>query len=431
MSKISEFITVSSPALTALIPIVELPVTQGNPSVNKKISLSDLKARLANIGNFTFSANDASLPLGNNMTLSTYQNGGNKESRLTLSTSGISSLDVGNNLRITIGYGTGFEKVWTFGATGTLTLPDASIFSGTGDITFSGNEIRSINSHVKLVANSDSVNRRVLQLYTDGTVEVPVGAVGAGLVQSAAGLWLSANGSQLKLSSNGSIDLPVVNSTTSLIRTASVDTTINSNGQEWLFSRTGSLTVPGIIIHPTVDKNNNFSLLATAVLESTFNLNWTDGQYNITWGGGGSGTITISEGSAGLLITTPGTSSWSELDTLTTVYGNTLGGVTGTDDIVITVSTIGPTNIDLTKTVNKLIEGNYYLDDGVEGQMMYLVSHPTMVVPGNVYVTVDSSRINTEAYTMQTLNPFFGGGVCTLLYTAGSWQLVSGGNWAT
>jgi hypothetical protein len=80
-------------------------------------------------GNFIFSANDASLPLGNDMTLSTYQNGGNKESKLTLSTSGISSLDVGNNLRIRVGNGTGFEETWTFGATGTITWPDASVQS--------------------------------------------------------------------------------------------------------------------------------------------------------------------------------------------------------------------------------------------------------------------------------------------------------------
>jgi hypothetical protein len=63
------------------------------------------------------------------MTLSTYQNGGNKESKLTLSTSGISSLDVGNNLRITTGYGTGFEKVWTFGADGSLRLPDNTVLN--------------------------------------------------------------------------------------------------------------------------------------------------------------------------------------------------------------------------------------------------------------------------------------------------------------
>jgi hypothetical protein len=133
--------------------------------------------------------------------------------------------------------------VWTFGATGTLTLPDASIFAGTGDITFSGNEIRSINSHVKLVANSDSVNRRVLQLYTDGTVEVPVAASGAGVVQSAAGLWLSANGTFLKFNTNGAVDLPPVNGTTSLIR-SSENTTINSNGKEWLFNKNGGLQFP-------------------------------------------------------------------------------------------------------------------------------------------------------------------------------------------
>jgi hypothetical protein len=96
------------------------------------------------IGNFIFTANDASLIPGSTMTLSTYQSGGNKESKLTLSTSGISSLDVGNNLRITTGYGTGFEKVWSFGATGSITWPDATIqttaFTGSNIPSQTGND---------------------------------------------------------------------------------------------------------------------------------------------------------------------------------------------------------------------------------------------------------------------------------------------------
>jgi hypothetical protein len=97
-------------------------------------ALNQLAAGNANnTGNFIFSGNDAALPLGNDMTLSTYQNGGNKESKLTLSTSGISSLDVGNNLRIRVGNGTGFEDTWTFGAGGSITFPDASSLT-TGNI---------------------------------------------------------------------------------------------------------------------------------------------------------------------------------------------------------------------------------------------------------------------------------------------------------
>ena len=183
MPKISEFLEVATTDVTSVVPIVEV----GSTNRNKIISLTNLKTQLfapattsvlgvvkvgtsltingaglldvatplpsqtgnankflktdgagsltwstvagANTGNFIFAANDASLPLGSDMTLSTYQSGGNKESKLTLSTSGISSLDVGNNFRIRNGNGTGFEKDWTFGATGSITWPDGSIQS--------------------------------------------------------------------------------------------------------------------------------------------------------------------------------------------------------------------------------------------------------------------------------------------------------------
>ncbi len=99
----------------------------------------------ADTGNFIFNLNDASLPAGNDMTLSTYQSGGNKESKLTLSTSGISSLDVGNNLRIRNGNGTGFERTWTFGSDGSITWPDASVqttaYTGGGSGGFFRNSV--------------------------------------------------------------------------------------------------------------------------------------------------------------------------------------------------------------------------------------------------------------------------------------------------
>lgn len=88
------------------------------------------------IGDFIFAGGDASLVPGGTMTLSTYQSGGNKESKLTLSTSTISSLDAGNNLRIRVGNGTGFEQDWQFGATGAVTFPDGTVQSTayTGDV---------------------------------------------------------------------------------------------------------------------------------------------------------------------------------------------------------------------------------------------------------------------------------------------------------
>ncbi len=100
------------------------------PSIPTDINdLTDTDSLLANTGDFAFSGGTASLPAGGVMVLDTFQAGGNKQSTLTLSTAGISSLDVGNNLRIRVGNGTGSEKDWIFGADGSLRFPDASVQS--------------------------------------------------------------------------------------------------------------------------------------------------------------------------------------------------------------------------------------------------------------------------------------------------------------
>lgn len=82
-----------------------------------------------NTGDFVFTDGSASLPLGDTMTLNTYQNGGNGESKLTLSPTTESNLYVANILKLGVNYGSGSEKYWQFGADGGLTFPDASVQS--------------------------------------------------------------------------------------------------------------------------------------------------------------------------------------------------------------------------------------------------------------------------------------------------------------
>lgn len=76
-----------------------------------------------NLGDFNFSAGDASLPPGDTMTLSTYRSGANQESRLTLSPTTESSLYAAGVLKLGTGYGSGSEQYWQFGANGDLTIP--------------------------------------------------------------------------------------------------------------------------------------------------------------------------------------------------------------------------------------------------------------------------------------------------------------------
>jgi hypothetical protein len=112
------------------------------------------------IGNFTFAAGDASLPIGDTMTLSTYRTASPIETRLTLSPTTESSLLAGNNLKLGTGYGTGFEQYWQFGSTGSITFPDATVqstaFTGSRITVIDPNdtEIQDINT---LVFTGDGV----------------------------------------------------------------------------------------------------------------------------------------------------------------------------------------------------------------------------------------------------------------------------------
>jgi hypothetical protein len=97
-------------------------------------SYADLtdKPSIPSLGDFIFSSGDASLPLGDTMTLSTFRSGANEESRLTLSPTTESSLYAAGVLKLGTGYGSGSEQYWQFGANGVLTIP------GSGDIVQNG-----------------------------------------------------------------------------------------------------------------------------------------------------------------------------------------------------------------------------------------------------------------------------------------------------
>ena len=117
--------------------------------------------------------------------------------------------------------------------------------------------------------------------------------------------------------------------------------------------------------------------------------------------------------------------------------GNIFGGNTPADNVTITVSNLLPTAIDLTKSINKLIDGDYTLADGVEGQIMYLVPQDGTAL-NNVSVSVANARVGGNT-TGAELLPFRiyehsgdgfyeGTGLCTLIFTDGAWQ-QSGGAW--
>lgn len=113
----------------------------------------------------------------------------------------------------------------------------------------------------------------------------------------------------------------------------------------------------------------------------------------------------------------------------------TVGNITGTQDIVY------PTAINLTNTISKLSDNYtsfYTLDNGVEGQIIYLVPQNGATI-ANVKVVVGNARILNSggATTAQTytnidywpFDPSSGtpiSNIATLIFTDGAWQASSG-----
>ena len=94
--------------------------------------------------------------------------------------------------------------------------------------------------------------------------------------------------------------------------------------------------------------------------------------------------------------------------------------------------------LDLTKSIQKLGEGEYGLANGVEGQVMQLVMVNNANM-NNIAVWVDNARANNANGTNWLMLPFrrwdnnigdfaFTDGICTLIFTDGAWQ-ATGAVW--
>jgi hypothetical protein len=159
---------------------------------------------------------------------------------------------------------------------------------------------------------------------------------------------------------------------------------IVANNQTWEFEPTGKTTFPGAVIKGTVAKTGadpadiGKGAAATVTVSPTNNTNLNVGTVNgIAFGTGFTLNVTVAENgdiSAVVIYSIP---NLSVGDYGTLGGGGVLGGTMGVDDITFTVETltnvITDTAIDLTKSVNKLTDGQYTLADGVEGQIMYFV----------------------------------------------------------
>ena len=84
------------------------------------------------------------------------------------------------------------------------------------------------------------------------------------------------------------------------------------------------------------------------------------------------------------------------------------------------------TAIDLTKSINKLSDGNYTLADGIEGQIMYLVRQTGTTY--SVIINVANARVDGGLNTTIDYYPFETAlNMSTLIFTDGAWQASNGG----
>jgi hypothetical protein len=213
--------------------------------------------------------------------------------------------------------------------------------------------------------------------------------------------------------------------------------------KDWEFDSAGRMSFPDGTLQTTAYTGRNplttvaktggtaSEGAATAIIVTNSpNPNWTNGtgvfangiNFIVAVDGSGNATVTtINDGGTGHFIG----------ETFGPILGSAFGGTDVVDDMYFQVTEVDlttTTELDLTKSVQKLTDGYYTLADGVEGQIMYLVRQAGTTA-ANIYLNIANGRVNSASYTDILLNPFISnsqGDMTTLLFTDGAWQSNNG-----
>ena len=204
----------------------------------------------------------------------------------------------------------------------------------------------------------------------------------------------------------------------------------------WTFGNDGSTTFPGAItrvVAGTVSKTGVILPTTTGTAEVIIHNSSLTGLTDNTYGPFTLNVVTfdvvVSGGEVSTASNISSTGTVTVNDVLGTIDSGDIGGTTGTS-ITWTVSSVvqaTPTAIDLTKSVNKLTNGEYTLADGVEGQIMYLVRQTGSTAHT---VTVANARLDGTEYNDVPFTPFTDGidptNMATLIFTDSAWQSMGG-----
>jgi hypothetical protein len=247
------------------------------------------------------------------------------------------------------------------------------------------------------------------------------------------GVEVSANGSSWTFSTDGNLTIPG-----DIRSEGNINIDINlgdSTLRRWRFGEDGDLTFPDNTVQTTAYTGNTTATTPTTTgipngfaLDAYTNTNLTPGNYsNILVGFDGKNVTLGVQVSSEYNITIFGITNASPatfiISDSAVIPGNLIGGATPTDDLTIIVDSLETVAIDLTKTINKLTDGDYVLGDGVEGQIMYIVRQNGSTA-ANISVVVANARWDGLVYSDQLVVPFqipFTDMV-TIIFTDGAWQ---------
>ncbi len=245
--------------------------------------------------------------------------------------------------------------------------------------------------------------------------------------------------------SNSTLALKLIDNTDTLqtaltVKNSEIKLSTSAGAHNLIFDNTGKITLPGAVVKSTVAKTgtnfnaNDVVFVVTAVdglgavteitvtnspnpawVTGTSGLSLTDVDYTVSFDGSGNASVIVNSSGNG-----------HSVSQTFTLPASAVGATAPT-----------PTALDLTKSIQKLADGSYTLADGVEGQIMYLVTQ-TGTISTEVGVIVANYRVNGSQNINGTLVPFRvyensgdafydNTGMCTLIFTDGAWQQTGGG----
>jgi len=330
-------------------------------------------------------------------------------------------------------------STWTFGTDGVLTLSTASVILGnstdpnvyietlttstTNTWTFAADGSTTLPIGVSIDEYNGSHFPRIVADTGKAFSLQGYGSTGSVALQWAETASTSSQIAQVGLNKFG-------DGLAKVVLTAGTST---NDMKVWEFAADGKLTLPGALVKSTVAKTGVILPTTTGIPNalggSMTGLSLANGMYGPVTIGSVTFSVTVASGSITSFFDISSTSSYAVNATIGQLTSEDLGDSPGqtTNIGVDSVVQETPTAVDLTKSVNKLTNGDYTLADGVEGQIMYLVRQTGSTAHN---VTVANVRLDGTVYTDVSFTPFTDGtdptNMVTLIFTDSAWQSMGG-----